>query len=320
MGGRGRLWRRGKGFGTPRPSPTCAATPADSPPTTTVRDAAGPGARAVLAAESRDLQAPRWRQGISIFQRIPANRTCSAAGIPDHFCTCQDTKEADPGDPALELAASYLRGTINQDLRALPACIRVKTGRVSRSNKQLSPQDTTSDVRSYLLQATLHPGNVAVEATLRYNPQPELFQVTGEVSRINQYGNQSHCIKHSVLRKFCFCKDQLEADHHADRRRRPKGPSGASRYEESRVDETRATTRQMDRTGNNLHTTKPFDDDHHQDGHKQHEGLQTTEGSSEEYRTSGRKDETTKRQGEEATTKEVERTEDKKENSDKGER
>lgn len=152
--------------------------------------------------------------------------------------------------------------------------------------------------------------------------------MTGEVSRINQYGNQSHCIKHSVLRKFCFCKDQLEADHRAD----PKDHQGVKNSsldhptekpqgtEESRVDETRATTRQMDRTGNDLHTTKPFDDDHRQDGHKQHEGLQTTEGSSEEYRTSGRKDETTKRQGEEATTKEVERTEDKKENSDKGER
>lgn len=159
--------------------------------------------------------------------------------------------------------------------------------------------------------------------------------MTGEVSRINQYGNQSHCIKHSVLRKFCFCKDQLEADHDADRKTSdtdPKDHQGVKNSsldhptekpqgtEESRVDETRATTRQMDRTGNDLHTTKPFDDDHLQDGHKQHEGLQTTEGSSEEYRTSGRKDETTKRQGEEATTKEVERTEDKKENSDKGER
>ncbi|KAG7170852.1 hypothetical protein Hamer_G023832 [Homarus americanus] len=153
-------------------------------------------------------------RGISIFQEIPRGRTCADAGIPEHFCTCQDTKEIPLHDPVLHLAAAFLKETLNQDLSPYSKCIkfskiRVLTGRVSGSNKQLAPQDTSSDVRSYLLQATLSPGNVMVEATLRYNPQPQLFQVAGEVSRINEYGPTSSCLHHDVLRKFCFCKNQL---------------------------------------------------------------------------------------------------------------
>lgn len=157
--------------------------------------------------------------------------------------------------------------------------------------------------------------------------------MTGEVSRINQYGNQSHCIKHSVLRKFCFCKDQLETDHPTDHKTSDtdlKDQQGLKKTtvdhpthkthgtEESRANESYATARQVDKAGDDRHTTKPFDNDHQYD-HKQQEGLQTPEGSSEN-KNSGMKNETTRRQGEKAATKEVEGTEDKKEKSDKGKR
>ncbi|XP_068211924.1 uncharacterized protein [Palaemon carinicauda] len=154
-------------------------------------------------------------RGISLFKAIPRQRKCEDAGIPEHFCTCQDTHDIPLTDPVLDMAAAYLKGILNKDLMPYPQCIRFQkiellTGRVSGSNKQLSPQDVTSDVRSYLLQGRLTPGDVVVEATLRYNPQPQVFQLTGEVSRINVYGNTSHCIKHMTLRKFCFCKDQVK--------------------------------------------------------------------------------------------------------------
>nr|XP_053628355.1 uncharacterized protein LOC128685754 [Cherax quadricarinatus] len=151
-------------------------------------------------------------RGISIFQEIPRARTCEDAGIPENFCTCQDTKEVPLSDPVLPLAAAFLKDALNHDLDPYPEClqfsqVRVVTGRVSGSNKELAPQDSSSDVRSYLLQAELSPGGVMVEATLRYNPQPQLFQLAGEVSRINKYGSTSSCIHHDVLRKYCFCKD-----------------------------------------------------------------------------------------------------------------
>nr|XP_045588618.1 uncharacterized protein LOC123750557 [Procambarus clarkii] len=153
-------------------------------------------------------------RGISVFKEIPRERTCEDAGIPEHFCTCQETKEVPLDDPVLRLAADFLKESLNHDLDPFPECVQfskisVVTGRVSGSNKELAPQDSTSDVRSYLLQAALSPGGVMVEATLRYNPQPQLFQVTGEVSRINKYGTTSSCIRHDVLRKLCFCKAQL---------------------------------------------------------------------------------------------------------------
>ncbi|XP_071514959.1 uncharacterized protein [Panulirus ornatus] len=160
---------------------------------------------------------PRTR-GISLFQEIPRSRRCVDAGIPEHFCTCQDTREVTLDDPVLGLTADHLKATLNQDLAQYPCLhqvVRVVTGRVSGSNKQLSPEDTSSDVRSYLVQAALYPGGVMVEATVRYNPYPELFQIAGEVSRINEYGNSSSCIHHSILRKFCFCKDHLTSQQHS---------------------------------------------------------------------------------------------------------
>ncbi|KAK4286761.1 hypothetical protein Pmani_040150 [Petrolisthes manimaculis] len=121
-------------------------------------------------------------RGISLFQRVPRSRNCSDAGIGEHFCTCQDTREVTWDDPVLDLGATYLMLSINTDLDPFPACVqfteaRILTARVSMSNKQLSPRDKNSDVRSYLLQVDMRPGGVTVEATLRYN-RPEQFQNT----------------------------------------------------------------------------------------------------------------------------------------------
>ena len=46
-----------------------------------------------------------------------------------------------------------------------------------------------------------------MEATLTYHEGK--FTLASEVSRINLYGNQSHCIRDDVYRKYCYCKDLL---------------------------------------------------------------------------------------------------------------
>lgn len=35
------------------------------------------------------------------------------------------------------------------------------------------------------------------------------YEVSSEISRINMYGNQSHCINDDIYLKYCFCKDLL---------------------------------------------------------------------------------------------------------------
>ena len=46
-----------------------------------------------------------------------------------------------------------------------------------------------------------------MEATVwRHNNTMEL---TADVSRINKYGNQSHCISDPFYARYCYCKDLL---------------------------------------------------------------------------------------------------------------
>ncbi|KAK7076302.1 hypothetical protein SK128_003802 [Halocaridina rubra] len=160
-------------------------------------------------------------KGISLFKEIPKSRQCHDAGIPEHFCTCQDTHDVPLSDPVLGMAALYLKSSLNKDLYPHPQCVPFKeieilTGRMSGSNKEMLPLDISTDVQSYLLQAKLLPGDVIIEATVRYNPQLQVFQLTGEMSRINKYGDTSHCLHHTILRKFCFCKDRLKGEELAE--------------------------------------------------------------------------------------------------------
>ncbi|XP_076058952.1 uncharacterized protein LOC143035823 [Oratosquilla oratoria] len=159
-------------------------------------------------------QDPSKTRGISLFQVIPEKRRCEDAGIPEHFCTCQETFEASVKDPTVVQAAEHIKHTLNSDLSTFTGCSQftnytILTARVSASNKDLLPKDKPSDLKSFVLQIRLSPGGGEVEATLRYNPRQKVFTLTSKISRINAYGSQSHCINDFELRKFCYCKDLL---------------------------------------------------------------------------------------------------------------
>ncbi|CAL4129784.1 unnamed protein product, partial [Meganyctiphanes norvegica] len=153
------------------------------------------------------------QRGISLFKNIPDTRTCGSAGIPTHFCTCQATQQVDMEDPVLKKGQNFLLSSINKDLKNHSLCmqfthIKVITARISTSSHSLHHGSPTSS-NNYLLQAKLMPGEAEVEATLQYDKLQNNFQLRGEISRINKYGNQSHCIKEDILRKLCICKDVL---------------------------------------------------------------------------------------------------------------
>ncbi len=70
------------------------------------------------------------------------------------------------------------------------------------------------EITEKLYQITLiaEPGASMYESTVKYVIREDRYLVDlHEVSRINKYGNQPHCIadKEPYLRAFCFCKDLL---------------------------------------------------------------------------------------------------------------
>ena len=56
----------------------------------------------------------------------------------------------------------------------------------------------------YLLVIETLPGYAKFEATVHYESDSNI-EVSGEISRINRYGNQSSCIEERWLRIYCFC-------------------------------------------------------------------------------------------------------------------
>lgn len=52
------------------------------------------------------------------------------------------------------------------------------------------------------------PGDAMFEATLQFRDDYENYSVLDDISRINQYGNQSNCIKDDILKKYCYCIQQ----------------------------------------------------------------------------------------------------------------
>lgn len=55
--------------------------------------------------------------GMSLFRRVPLNRTCRDAGIPEMYCVCEeDTRELSEGDELAEESAEILLDYINNSI------------------------------------------------------------------------------------------------------------------------------------------------------------------------------------------------------------
>lgn len=56
----------------------------------------------------------RFNRGISLFREVPLNRTCDDAGIPLHFCVCQQEEAVDVTLPLVKEATNVVIETIQK--------------------------------------------------------------------------------------------------------------------------------------------------------------------------------------------------------------
>jgi hypothetical protein len=66
----------------------------------------------------------------------------------------------------------------------------------------------TKGIKTYLIQVYVKPGKAFFESTVKMFDENNI-EVIGDISRINKYGNQSHCIHNPFLEKYCFCNDLI---------------------------------------------------------------------------------------------------------------
>ena len=178
----------------------------------------------------------KW--GKSLFtDLVPLNRTCSDAGVMDHWCPCIEYTPLNVSSPlANKLSLEFVK-SMNLKLKKVPEAdqmckrlgllqiIRIQRIQTNEKVRQFDgsfrkgcdgcgvklkdSKKYTSD--SYEVVVSTSPNQGLYETTLVQDRATGKVKFTGEISRINKYTNQPHCIaeQHPHLRKYCFCKHQL---------------------------------------------------------------------------------------------------------------
>ncbi|CAH1187353.1 unnamed protein product [Phyllotreta striolata] len=156
---------------------------------------------------ARDLNRPPSR-GISLFRPIGETRTCSDAGIAEHWCTCTHFVDVDPMK-VVEVAKRAVFH-INGQLKGYAQCARLALDKVTDAKLIWNPAiQKTETSTNYLITFYTMPGGGLFEATVGSDERRDKFEVIGSVSRLNLYANQSNCITDFHLKLYCYCVSLL---------------------------------------------------------------------------------------------------------------
>ena len=171
-------------------------------------------------------------RGRSIFDIIPKSRDCAGAGVAEHYCPCVRWEPVSKDHWSIRQAAQTVVAHINSltssDAEITKLCARLELVEVVNGYQKIpnikmqqyvGPVDIHGRVPKfaegsmpivecmYQVQLRTAPGDALFEVAVTHTSGK--FQVDGELSRINRYGDQPKCIQKERpdLRKYCFCKD-----------------------------------------------------------------------------------------------------------------
>jgi hypothetical protein len=159
----------------------------------------------------------------SLFVVVPYNRSCGDASIEAHWCACAVYSPVDSAkDPTVKKAVKFVIETINKDLEVNarmpnstnPLCAHMHLKSISSAKKSLTQQqNSTKQYTDYLLMFDVSPSNAKFESTVRsFKFGKKAFEITGSISRLNEYASQSYCVNKDNLKKYCFCIKRKNRD------------------------------------------------------------------------------------------------------------
>jgi hypothetical protein len=153
----------------------------------------------------------------SLFEAVPWNRSCDDACVEFHFCTCSAYTLMDLKDEMGLKARRFAVEWMNKELQLKarkddkPLCATLKLGNIGRGEKSAAVNaNTSNEFMHYLVNFDVVPSNASFETTVTFYTQNSEFKISGDISRINAYGNQSHCVGDAKLKLYCYCLDLIE--------------------------------------------------------------------------------------------------------------
>ncbi|CAF3830335.1 unnamed protein product [Rotaria sordida] len=176
--------------------------------------------------ESSTNNANITQRAISLFNVIPAQRTCDHIKLPPHWCSCLQWQQVNANDIKIKQAAEYIVNYINQLLSTVSRSLchhlildSIHNAQMYRPNKNFSAPlergvrvlthwNRANDVVFYQITFGTKPNEAIYEATIQYTSRTGSFSTDHtHISRLNAYKSSANCIVRSYphLRKFCFC-------------------------------------------------------------------------------------------------------------------
>ncbi|KXJ82091.1 hypothetical protein RP20_CCG015692 [Aedes albopictus] len=150
----------------------------------------------------------------SMFQEMPWNRSCEETSIAPHWCTCSNFEKIGKSAKIVHEVISFVIDSINRDLEdhqknlTKKLCAKIQLKSISLAKVARYP-DAPEPHTDYLLIFDAKPGSGKFETTVRHYTKRDQsktpFEVTGSISRLNEYASQSECMHVDYLRKYCYC-------------------------------------------------------------------------------------------------------------------
>lgn len=155
-------------------------------------------------------QPQSYNQEISLFSKIPLNRTCLSAGIPSKWCACQTKVSISTKGIILQQAALFAVDSINDFLKYYRQCAKLQLDEILTVNTYIHDEHVMVNDKEQLdygIVFRTEPGGCIFEATVKYI-KLDKFEIIGNIKRINNDNNNNNsvCVNDLQVVRFCVCK------------------------------------------------------------------------------------------------------------------
>ncbi|XP_044736889.1 uncharacterized protein LOC123298859 [Chrysoperla carnea] len=147
----------------------------------------------------------------SLFEEIPFERGCEDASIDFEWCTCNGFHSIDNNifgiDGVAEILVKRIQKILSKSSETRKLCKKPSLKSVIDVRES---QLSTATVKFYLVTIEIDPSG-KFEGTIvkTFIKGKNSFELKGDVTRIDSYGTQSHCIHTKYYKPYCYCKEKL---------------------------------------------------------------------------------------------------------------
>ncbi|KAJ8926962.1 hypothetical protein NQ314_020628 [Rhamnusium bicolor] len=147
----------------------------------------------------------------SLFKEVDEARSCEDASIHQHWCTCKSHDYINSNNTVVKSIALFIIKQINNIIKLFPeggACTTYSLENVHSAGISKSYLNKKNQTVNYFLviikTKPIAMFEATVEAHLELDPEADdnNFKLLGDITRVNRYADNSHCIENGVLKNI----------------------------------------------------------------------------------------------------------------------